>query len=72
MLKFFLLGIMGVVVVGCDSFSDSEIIVKANPEKRKPKHDYMPPEEKPVENNLPENPLFPVTPQVGLRIPLGK
>lgn len=72
MLNFFLLGFMGLIVGGCSSFSDSEIIMKTSSEKRTPKPDYMPPEEKPVENHLPSNKALPVAPQLGIRIPLGK
>lgn len=72
MLKFFFIGLTSIVMAGCSSFSDSEVIVRTNPEKRKPKNDYMPPEEKPVEDHLPTNKYVPIAPQVGIRIPLGK
>lgn len=71
-LKFFLIGLMGIGITACSSFSDSEIIVKANPDKKRPKYDYMPPVEKPIENHLPADKYLPIVPQLGIRIPLGK
>jgi hypothetical protein len=71
-LKFFLIGIMGIVLGACSSFSDSEVIMKTNSEKRKPRHDYMPPEEKPVDDHSSTNKHLPIAPQLGIRIPLGK
>lgn len=72
MIKFFLIGLIGIIGEGCSSFSDSEIIMKTTPEKRKQKHEHMPSEEKPVENHLQDKNAIPIAPQVGIRIPLGK
>lgn len=72
MLKFFLLSLIGIIMGGCSSISESKIIMKTNSEQKKPKPDYMPPEEKPVENHLPSDKSIPIAPQLGIRIPLGK
>lgn len=52
--------------------SDSEIIMKTHPEKRKPKPEYMPPEERAVDSPLLKEKTPPIAPQLGIRIPLGK
>lgn len=72
MLKFFLIGVIGIVMGGCSSFSDSEIIMRTNSEKRKSKPEYMPPTEQPIENHSRQETPIPIAPQVGIRIPLGK
>lgn len=72
MLNFFLIGMMGILIGGCSSLSDSEIIMRTNSEKRKPKSDYMPPTEQPIENHSRQETPIPIAPQVGIRIPLGK
>ena len=70
--KFFFIGLIGIIMGGCSSIADSEIIMKTTSEKRKPKPEYMPAEEKPVANHLPAEKALPIIPQVGIRIPLGK
>lgn len=72
MLKFFLIMVMGIITGGCSSFSDSEIVMRTNSEKRKPKSEYMPPTEQPIENHSRQEAPIPIAPQVGIRIPLGK
>jgi hypothetical protein len=62
----------GVLITACSSFSDSEIILKTEPDRKKPKYDYMPPPEKPVENREMPKKHIPISPQLGVRIPLGK
>ena len=69
---FFLIGIMSVVIGGCSSLEDSEVTMKVNSEKRKPKHELMPLEETPVENPSQAEKIPSIAPQVGIRIPLGK
>lgn len=71
--KFFLIGIMGLFLTACSpALEDSEFAMKLNSEKRKPKHQLMPPEEKPIEPNSKTENILPFTPQVGIRIPLKK
>jgi len=70
--KIFLVGIIGIIMGGCSSMSDSEIIMKTNPEKRKPKPEYMPPEERLMDTHSPKEKTPPIAPQLGIRIPLGK
>lgn len=72
MYKIFSLGIMSVILGGCAALEDSEVMMKVNSEKRKPKHELIPPEEKPVEPNFQTEKIPPIAPQLGIRIPLGK
>jgi hypothetical protein len=59
------------MIGGCSKFSDSEIIVRTSPEKRPPKPDYMPPDEKPISPPAQEGKgIPPISPQVGIRVPL--
>lgn len=71
MLKFFFIGILGIAMGGCSSFSDSKIIMKPS-SARQAKPEYMPHEEKPVEQQLQNEKAISIAPQVGIRIPLGK
>lgn len=72
MLKFFLIVMMGIFIEGCSSFSNSEILLKTNPDKRKQKPEYMPCDEKPIESKLHEKKSISIAPQLGIRIPLEK
>jgi hypothetical protein len=72
MLRFLTLGMVSSLLWGCSSFSESEIVMRTNPEKRKPKHEYMTSEEKSIETNLNQETPIKIAPQVGIRIPLGK
>lgn len=72
MLRNFLMGSMMIILGGCSSFSESEIIMKAHPDKRNPKPNYMPPEEKPLEVPPEEKKFPPFSPRLGIKIPLEK
>lgn len=72
MYKIFLLSMIGLTMGGCSSLEDSEVAMKINSEKRKPKHEYMHPEEEPLEDHFETEKILPIAPQVGIRIPLGK
>lgn len=69
---FFLIGIMNVAIGGCSSLEDSEVTMMVNSEKRKPKHELIPPEEQTSKNNFQTEKLPPLAPQVGIRILLEK
>lgn len=71
-MRFYILLGISLIIGGCSSLSDSEIIVKTSPSKRPPKPEYMPPEEKPLESPSQGKIPVPIAPQVGIRIPLGK
>ena len=67
------IALTALLLVGCSSIADSEIIMRANSENRKQqKPNYMPSEEKPVENHSPVKKTLPIAPQLGIRIPLEK
>lgn len=66
--KIFFIGLLGIIFSGCSSSEEPEVMMKVSPEKRKPKHEYMQPEEPPIEDKK----TLPIAPQVGIRIPLGK
>lgn len=72
MIRFYVLLGIGLIIGGCSTLPDSEIIVRASPPKKPIKPIYIPPEEKPLDS-LPEGKTsVPIAPQVGIRIPLEK
>ena len=71
MYKIFFLGMMG-ILGACSSLENSEVTMKVNSEKRKLKHELVPPEQKPVETNFKAEKIPPIAPQIGIRIPLEK
>ena len=70
--KKIFIGLLGMLLSGCASLEDSEVMMKVSPEKRKPKNEYMHPEEQYVPDHSQTEKIPPLAPQVGIRIPLGK
>ncbi|MBI2707676.1 MAG: hypothetical protein HYX35_05130 [Proteobacteria bacterium] len=62
--------LLPLLLAACSSFSDSEVIMRASPETRASKP-HMPPIEKPFQAPHDEANPIPISPQIGVRVPLG-
>lgn len=63
--------VLSLLLGGCSTFSDSEVIMRASPETRTSKPN-MPPIEKPLQTAPIDDKTISIAPQIGLRLPLGK
>ncbi len=66
--------LLPLILAACSSLSNSEVIMKASPDKRPSKSEYMPTPEKPLKTHESEeiHHLPTLAPRLGIRVPLDQ